>query len=308
MSTLGGYVDDYLRTRRALGFKLEREGRLLPEFAAALDRAGTTTVTVGAALAWATGPPDADPSWWGARLAMVRVFARWLQAFEPATEVPPAGLLPARSQRAEPYPYVDDDIAALMGTARRIRTAFKAATYETLIGLLAATGMRVGEVIALNRGDLDEGEGLLVVRASKFGRSRAVVLHPTTLKALRAYATVRDGRWPRPATQALFVSVAGTRLIYQNVHLTFHRLVAEAGLRPRSARCRPRIHDLRHRFAVEALLRWVRAGEDVEARLPQLSAYLGHACPSDTYWYLRAAPELMALAAGRLEAAQEPRR
>jgi integrase len=307
MSVLAGAVEDYLSTRRALGFKLEREGRLLAEFVTSLAEAGHTTVTLEAALTWAMRPAGADHSWWGSRLSVVRGFARWWSAFDPATEVPPADLLPARSRRAEPYPYTDADVFALMAAARRIPHPLRAATYETLIGLLAVSGMRVGEAIALDQVDLDRDEGLVVVRSGKFGKSREVVLHASTLDALAAYATVRDRHLPTVRTRALFVSTTGTRLIYKNVHVTFHRLVAEAGLTARSARCRPRIHDLRHRFAVTTLLRWYRSGADVEACLPKLSAYLGHLDPSDTYWYLQAAPELLALAADRLEVAQERR-
>lgn len=305
MSELRDAVENYLRTRRALGFGLQREARLLPDFVAALDRAGQRTVTIEAALAWATRPVRADRSWWATRLGVVRGFARWQQAFDPATEMPPADLLPARHRRAVPYPYTDADIAALMRAARGIPAPLRAATYETLIGLLAVTGMRVGEVIDLDRGDVDQGEGLLVVRGAKFNKSREVILHPSTVDALCRYATVRERRCPHPRTAAWFVSLAGTRLIYSNVHFTFHRLVTQLGLRPRSQRCRPRLHDLRHRFAVTTLLGWYRDGEDVETRLAQLSTYLGHLNPSDTYWYLQAAPELLALAAHRLEAAHE---
>jgi integrase len=231
----------------------------------------------------------------------VRTFARWRAAFDAATEVPPATLLPQRSGRAEPYPYSDADIAALLERARAIRSPLRAATYETLIGLLAVTGMRVGEAISLDRGDVDLKEGALCVRHAKFAKSRLVMCHPSTAGALRGYERVRDSHWPRPSTPAFFVSVAGTRLIYKNVHQCFHRLVGEAGLAPLSPRCRPRIHDLRHRFALVTLLGWYQDGTDVGPRLASLSAYLGHVRPQDTYWYLRAAPELLALAAERLE-------
>ncbi len=307
MNDLARAVNDYLATRRALGFKLERDGQLLPDFVAWLDQAGLSTVTVDAAVAWASRPTHADLSWWAARLAVVRGFARWLAAFDAANEVPPADLLPAHSVRAEPYPYTDDDVVGLMRAARALRHPLKAATYETLVGLLAVSGMRIGEAIRLDRADVDWDEALLVVRHAKFDKSREIVLHPTTIDALRAYSAVRDRHVPCPATPALFVSTVGTRLIYQNVHAVWLELVNHAGLQPRSPRCRPRPHDLRHRFAVTTLLRWYRTGADVEARLPQLSTYLGHAAPSDTYWYLHAAPELLALAAEQLEAAVEER-
>jgi integrase len=186
-----------------------------------------------------------------------------------------------------------------MAAAGEIRTPFRAATYQVLIGLLAATGMRVGEAIGLDRGDLDAGQGLLTIRDGKFGKSRQLPLHASALGALTGYARLRDSR-PGKAGPAFFTSVTGTRLIYQNVHRTFHELVKAAGLRPRSAACRPRIHDLRHAFAVTTLTRWYADGGDVAARLPLLSTWLGHAGPAATYWYLTGTPELLALAAARL--------
>jgi integrase/recombinase XerD len=246
MSDLHQAVQEYLAVRRALGFKLEREGQLLDDFAGFCARRGEPAVTVAAALAWATLPQNADPVWRGARLTAVRTFARWRAAFDPATEVPPAGLLPQRSRRAEPYPYSDADILALLEQARAIRSPLRAATYQTLIGLLAVSGMRVGEAIALNRGDADLDQRVLRVRNAKFGKSRLVICHPSTAEALHAYERVRDARWPDPVTPAFFVSVAGTRLIYKNVHQCFHRLAGQAGLAPLGPRCRPRIHDLRH--------------------------------------------------------------
>lgn len=308
MSDLSQAVEDYLATRRALGFKLERDGRLLTDFVASLDQAGQITITIDAALAWATLPVGAEPSWWGTRLSIVRGFARWRAAFDPATEVPPADLLAVQSRRAEPYPYTDDDVASLMRAARAIPLPLKAATYEALIGLLAVTGMRVGEAIGLDRGDLDRDEGVLAVREAKFNKSREVPLHPSTVEALAAYAGLRDRLCPRPTSPSLFISTAGTRLIYKNVHRKWLDLVSIAGLERRSPRCRPRPHDLRHRFAVTTLVGWYRDGANVEARLPQLSTYLGHVAPSGTYWYLHAAPELMARAAQRLEAAESDRR
>ena len=305
MSDLADALEDYLFTRRALGFKLAKEGHLLPDFVATLDRAGATTITIDAALAWAMEPAGADPSWWALRLGFVRGFASWWAAFDPATQVPAKGLLPARPRRAEPYPYTGADIAALMGAARAIPSPLRAATYETLIGLLTVTGMRIGEAIRADRTDLDTGAGVLTVRDTKFGKSRELALAPSTLDALASYAQRRTRLCPRPATASLFVSTTGTRLIYKNVHRQWLDLVQAAGLRPLSPRCRPRPHDLRHRFAVSTLLGWYRDGQDVQARLPQLSTYLGHTSPTSTYWYLRAAPELLALAADLLETAQE---
>ena len=302
MSGLRDALGDYLSLRRSLGFKLERSGRLLADFVSFAERADAPAVTTELALAWATAPADADPAWWRARLAATRPFARYLAAFIPGTEVPPAGLLPGPvSRRAVPYLYSPAGIGALITAAAAIRTPLRAATYQTLIGLLAVTGMRAGEAIRLDRPDVDLRAGLLTIRESKFGKSRQLPLHATTAAALAGYATLRGQRHPRPATAAFFLSLTGTRLIYKNVHFTYHRLTQAAGLSPRSPQCRPRIHDLRHSFAVTTLLRWYQDGGDVAARLPLLSAWLGHADPASTYWYLTGTPELLALAATRLE-------
>jgi integrase/recombinase XerD len=302
MSVLRKHLEDYLALRRSLGFKLGRPGQMLEGFAGYLEQAGAETVTTGHALAWATGPAGADPTYWRARLAAIRPFARYLAPLVPGTQVPPPGLLPGpSSRRAVPYLYSGAEISALMTAAAAIRTPFRAATYRVLIGLLAATGMRVGEAISLDRDDLDTGSGLLTVRDGKFGKSRQLPLHDSVLQALADYAQLRDSRHERPAAPAFFASVTGTRLIYNNVHWTFHGLVKTAGLQPRSAACRPRVHDLRHTFAVTTLVRWYADGGDVASRLPLLSTWLGHADPSGTYWYLTGTPELLALAAARLE-------
>lgn len=312
MSPLRQALTGYLSIRRALGFKLDRPGQLLSQFVDHLDEHETSTVTVEDALAWATLPAGADTNWWSKRLSVVRGFARYLHTLDPSHEVPPVDLLPCRSHRATPYLYSDDDVTALINAAAtRLRSPLRIVTYQTVIGLLAVTGLRVGEAIRLDCADLDLAHGLLTVRHSKFGKSREIPLHPSTLAALRAYLNQRDKLTPSTTqpTPALFVSTAGTRLIYSNVHLTFQRLVCHAELRPRSGSCRPRIHDLRHSFAVATLLDAYRAGDDVQARLPLLSTYLGHVHPGSTYWYLSAAPELLALAGQRLESSgPEPSR
>jgi integrase len=301
MSVLRKHLEDYLALRRSLGFKLGRPGQMLEGFVGYLEHAGAETVTTGHALAWATGPAGADPAYWRVRLAAVRPFARYLAPLVPGTQVPPPGLLPGpSSRRAVPYLYSGAEISALMTAAAAIRTPFRAATYQVLIGLLAATGMRVGEAISLDRDDLDTGNGLLTVRDGKFGKSRQLPLHSSVLQELTDYAQLRNSRPGRPASPAFFASVTGTRLIYNNVHFTFHELVKAAGMKPRSAACRPRVHDLRHTFAVTTLARWYADGGDVAARLPLLSTWLGHADPSGTYWYLTGTPELLALAAARL--------
>ena len=301
MSRLDPALSDYLRLRRSLGYRLERAAKLLAQFTAYLDMIGADTVTIEAALAWATQPVGGSTSWWAGRLTVVRGFAAYLHTLDPVHELVPTDLLPDRGHRATPYLYADADIAALMAATATLRTAHRGATYETFLGLLAVTGMRVGEAIRLDRTDLDSSDGLLVVRTSKFGKSRELPLHPTTVAALHRYLRRRDRPRPVIPTPALFVSGAGTRLLYGDVDWTFLKLVRRAGLVPRSASCRPRLHDLRHTFAVRTVLDAYRADADVGARLPLLSTYLGHVDPGATYWYLSSAPELLALAGERLE-------
>jgi integrase/recombinase XerD len=302
MSQLSCHIEDYLALRRALGFKLEKEGRILPGFAAFAETAGAGTVTVDLAIRWAALPQGASPVWAAQRLSMVRGFARYLQTIDPAAQVPPADLLPARTRRATPYIYSDAEVAALMAAARTLRDPLKAATFETLIGLLAVTGMRGSEAMQLDHGDLDAASGLLTIRATKFRKSRQLPLHETTLRALSGYQALRDQLSPAPPTASVLVSTTGARLCQATVQPAFRHLLRQAGVGRRASRPRPVIHGLRHTFAVKTLLGWYRDGQDVQARMPALSTYLGHAGPAATYWYLSATPELLALAAGRLEA------
>lgn len=301
MSPLATALTEYLTIRRRLGFKLHTHGQLLSSFVAYMDEQGVTTVTTELATAWAGQPAAAHPSRWAERLSAVRVFARHLRTVDPGTEVPPTDIFPARRQRATPYLYSRSDIDALLAAAARLTSEHRAATIATLIGLLAVTGMRIGEAIRLDLDDIDWSEGSLTIRKSKFGKSREVVLHSTTIEALHAYAERRQQFRPRPRTPSFFVSLIGTRLIYQNVHITFQELVEQAGIGPRPPRRRPRPHDLRHTFAVNTLLGWYRDGLDVASRMHLLSTYLGHLDPADTYWYLSATPELLGLAGERLE-------
>jgi integrase/recombinase XerD len=303
MSQLARHIEDYLALRRALGFKLGKEGRFLPDFAAFAEAAGAATVTVDLAVRWAARPQDTSPVWAAQRLSMVRGLARYLQAVDPATQVPPAGLLPARTRRVTPYIYSDAELTALMAAARMLPGPLKAATFQALIGLLAVTGMRGSEAMALDRGDLDTAAGLLTIRATKFRKSRQLPLHPSTLRALAAYQARRDRLCPSPATASLLVSTTGARLCHSTVQPVFRQLLRQAGIGQDTQRPRATVHGLRHTFAVTTLLGWYRDGQDVQARLPALSTYLGHVGPAATYWYLTGTPELLALAARRLEAA-----
>jgi integrase/recombinase XerD len=302
MSDLRRSLDEYLTLRRNLGYTLDDVGRALTGFVAFAEQIGAHTITTDLAVAWAKLPSTASPIWMAHRLSMVRGFARYLQTVDPATEVPPADLLPSQHYRPPtPYLYSDADITALMAAARALSPPLRAVTFETLIGLLAVTGLRIGEAMRLDRDDVDWANGLLTVRHSKFGRSREVLCHRTTMEALRSYHLRRDQLCTRPTSPSFFVSTRGNRLIHGTVYPTFHQLLRRAGPQQRSATRRPRVHDFRHSLAVNTLLAWYRDGGDVAARMPLLSTYLGHVNPSATYWYLSAAPELMALAAQRLE-------
>lgn len=301
MNPLRQAVEDYLTIRRTLGYKLERHGRLLPQFIDYLDQVEATTVTVEHATAWATQPPNATTRWHAERLTVVRGFATWLATIEPATETPPPHLLPSPRQRAVPYLYSDQDLAALLEATGTLRTSLGTTTYRTLLGLLAVTGLRIGEALSLDRDDLDVANRLLTVTVGKFGKAREIPLHPTTTEALTRYMRACDRLHPHPNSPALFISTVGTRLQYCNVQRTFRKLTVRAGLRPRSSSCRPRLHDFRHSFAVNTILDGYLTDADVHARLPLLATFLGHADPAHTYWYLSAAPELLGLAGRRLE-------
>jgi integrase/recombinase XerD len=301
MSALGDCAEEYLSTRRALGYKLVKQARLVTQFVDHLDRLGATRITTETALSFAMNPENAQPIWWQQRLSAVRGFACYMVTIDPATEVPPGNLLRGAVTRAVPYLYTSSEIIELMASTAVLRPVLRAATYETLIGLLAVTGMRIGEAIALQRDDVDLERGLITIRFSKFDRERLVPLHSSTTAALGSYAARRDERFPVRRATTFFVSSRGTPLLHSGVQRSFATLVAKVGLQPRSPRCRPRVHDLRHRFAVETLLDWYRSGEDVAAKLPVLSTFLGHVKPRNTYWYLSATPELLALAAARLE-------
>ncbi|MGH9092465.1 MAG: tyrosine-type recombinase/integrase [Acidimicrobiales bacterium] len=304
MSVLKQALDDYLRLRRGLGHKLVEHERHLAFFVARMEDAGASVVTMADALAFVLDP-GLDPASTNParRLVALRGFTRYLSAIDPRNEVPPAGLVSYRPRGRVPHIFSDEDVAAVVQALRGLTpSAFRAETLATVTVLLAVSGMRVGEVLRLDCGDVDWDDAVIKVRNTKFAKGRDVVVSASTLDALAAYRSSRDTR--RPATTRLFVSLAGTPVIYRNFFRTFHKavLVADVGAgRPTS----PRAHDLRSSFAVRTLLGWYRAGLDVAALLPRLSTYLGHREPRSTYRYLTAAPELLAHAAARLDAASE---
>ena len=301
MTDLRQALHDYLTVRRQLGFELEQTEAVLEKYVNFMVRAGVTQITTELAVMFAKLPVDADPRWWRQRLGIVRTFARYVATIDPSSEVPPEDLLPARQRRLAPYLYTQQEITALLAAARALSPRLRAASIETVIGLLATTGLRTGEALALDRADVDLRDGALHVRAAKQKKQREVPLHDTTTRKLREYARLRDSHWPKPATPAFFLDAGGQRLTKSVFNYAFAKLIGRIGLEGAGERARPRPHDLRHTLAVSTLLDWIAAGENVERRMPELSTFLGHAQPESTYWYLQAVPELMALIAARLQ-------
>jgi integrase/recombinase XerD len=298
MSGLQTHVDDYLRLRRALGFKLKEDERVLGQLIGYLEAAGAETVSSELAIGWARLPVGVHPNHWSKRLRIARGFAGYLQTIDPTTEIPPPDVFPTRRQRATPYLFSQQDICRMLGEARRLRHPLRAASHEALFGLLAVSGMRIGEAIALGREDVDLDAGLVTIRKAKLDRARLVPLHPTATEALRRYASERDRLCPTPRSRAFFLSSAGTTIHANGLRLAFREITTRIGVRTQEVH--PRIHDLRHRFAVQTLIDWQRSGIKIDEHIATLSTYLGHVSPADTYWYLSASPELMALAAERV--------
>jgi integrase/recombinase XerD len=303
MNRLRKAVRDYLTMRRSLGFKLVRHEAGLHEFVSFLARRSSPHITVKLALEWATQDSNHKPYEWAARLSIVRGFTRHWSATDPSTEVPPLGLLPYRPPRARPYFYSSHEIEELLKAAKTRPSIdpLRPWTYYCLFGLLAVTGLRLGEALNLRIGDMDWSEGILTIRGAKFGKSRLVPLHASTRKVLADYAKRRDCRFGARAGGHFLVNKNCNRLDKGEVHRAFYILSRQIGLRAADASRGPRLHDFRHRFAVQTLLRWYRDGEDPKRRLPILSTYLGHAHVTDTYWYLTGTPELLGAASKRLE-------
>jgi integrase len=299
-------LDKYLRLRRGLGFKLQDEETLLPQFLQFLYERGVPYITTTLALQWATQPQNCLPAYWRSRLSMVRQFARFHSTLDNRTEVSPTGLLPFIYRRKNPYIYKDAEISSLIEAATHLPSpsGLRSATYSTLFGLLAVTGMRISEPIALDIHDVDLIRGILTIRDTKFTKSRLLPLHPSTCEALIKYTKFRDEIAPITASQSFFISEKGSRLTHYSVRYTFVKISHEIGLRKPGEHHGPRLHDIRHTFAVKTLLKWYKEGVDVESHIPELATYLGHTHINDTYWYLSAVPELLNLAMMRLDKIQ----
>jgi integrase/recombinase XerD len=311
MSALRDALDVYLAVRRGLGTELRGPEVTLRRFVEFLDAQGASFITTKLALRFATAQPNTTPATRGLRLGDVRRFAAFCSVTDPRTEVPPRGLLPERYRRCPPYIYSDEEIARLVEAATRLPTpvGLRGHTLATLFGLVASTGLRLGEAVGLDRDDVDPSVGILTIRRAKFGKSRLVPMHDTTTAALMRYGRERDRLVPRTASPAFFLTDRGRRLTQWAARYSFAIVSRTVGLRPPTKKNRhgrgPRIHDLRHALAVHVLIQWYREGRDVERELPRLSAYLGHVHVADTYWYIEGVPELLKLATERASRPRE---
>jgi integrase/recombinase XerD len=303
MKSLQNAIEDYIALRRSLGFKLDDMAADLTKFASFLEQKAAPYITTALALEWAMQSTDHLPSHWARRLGFVRVFARHWSATDPRTEIPAAGLLPFRAQRARPYLYTEQEIQRLLAAAKSLSPAsgLRPWTYHCLFGLLAVSGLRISEAIKLERQEVDFYQGVLTIRQTKFNKNRLIPLHTSTRNVLSEYAEHRDRLVPNPSSSCFLLNDCGRCLERSAVRRTFYDLSRQIGLRGPADHTGPRIHDFRHRFALNTLIQWYRAGEDIERRLPVLSTFLGHAHVADTYWYLSIHPELMGLATERLE-------
>ncbi|MEO6002299.1 MAG: tyrosine-type recombinase/integrase [Opitutus sp.] len=306
MNTLQQDASSYLALRRSLGYKLVGHEDILRRFVAFMREKKIRRITVKLALEFATRGPDDAPKTRSGRLSVVRKFASYQFARDPRTAIPPPGLLPSGGRRAKPYFYSEAEIQRLLDAAlkRPALVSLKPWTNYCIFGLLAVTGMRVNEVLNLQCEDIDWSTGMLTIQKSKFGKTRLVPLHPSTMKVLANYATRRKlylvKRRCAPAPY-FFVTREGRRVHKTCLDRMFWRLSRQIGLRGETDSNGPRMHDFRHRFAVETLVRWYRNGEDVDQRMPALSTYLGHGDVTHTYWYLSCTPDLMVAAGKRLQ-------
>ena len=303
MITLRSLLDDYLAMRRSLGFKLHSEGTGLNTFVSFMEERRLDHITNEAALIWAQLPTSVQDIQWARRLGFVRCFARYCSAIDPRTQIPPPELIPCKRVRPQPYFFTDGEIENLLHATLTLtpKDGLRRWTYRCLFGLLSVSGLRIGEARALALDDVDLGEAILTIRSTKFGKSRLVPMHASTVEVLADYLQRRRGFRPARSTNHVFVNDRGAPLSHDQALDTFQRLLKASGFANQRERRRPHLHDLRHRFAQKTLVQWYRDGQDVERRLPVLSAYLGHTEVRDTYWYLSARPELMTLAQERLE-------
>lgn len=303
MSQLQNHLDDYLALRQALGYKLRTHGPSLKNFVKFVEVSKIASITAEVALAWSMKPANADPKWWAYRLRMVHHFARFVHGRDPETQVPPLDLLPYSQRRKPPHIYSDDQMTRLIAAAATLpsHNDLRGFTYSTLFALLWVSGLRISEALGLNREDVDPVNNFLSIRNTKFGKSRLVPIHPDTCQALQLYAWRRDRTLPLVKSPSFFLTVFGTRPTRTVAEVTFRQICSQIGIRNPSQRKGPRIHDIRHTFAVRTLVDLYKNSHDIDQGVYALAVYMGHIGPSSTYWYLSAVPELMELVRGRLE-------
>lgn len=304
MSDLRELLDGYLSTRRALGFKLTAPAKTLEAFVGWMEEAGEPLIRRDLATAWVSQFSGVTVL---ERLNYVRQFAEHVAWFDPATEVPVLDARPYGSHRPRPLIFTKEQVEALLAAAGKLTPRVRAASWQTLLGLLTVTGLRISEARTLNDDDitLDEsgdGSGWARVTDTKFGKSRLVPLHPTTMTAIRKYQRLRDATFSVPKTTAVFVARRGTRIARSTAGNTFREIRTMAGLAGTPVEPAARLHDFRHAFATNTLIGHIRAGGDVDEMMPVLSAWLGHVGPEATYWYLSNTPELAAALAERIHA------
>lgn len=295
-------VREYLEFKRSCGYQMGTPGKELMLFARYADLTRSNgSLTTELIVKWAKLPPDADPRYWATRYDIVRRFAEYRFLFDPAVEIPPKGLLGPSKRRLSPYIYSEGEIAAFLQAASQLAPTdgLHPQTYVTLFGLLVSTGLRISEALNLSRQDADLKTGVLTIRETKFRKSRLVPVHPSTLQALRHYSELRDSSHPGARSTQFFLSAKGTPLNYRGVLYVFLKLCR--GMIRQKADRKPRVHDFRHTFAVRRLLKWYEEGINLDQKILALSTYLGHAQVTDTYWYLSAVPELLAIVSDKFE-------
>jgi len=305
--SLSDQLDRYLSVRRNLGYDLKTAERILRRFTRYADNEAATHIDTALFLRWHETLATAGSSTRAARLSVVRLFAQWLSSFDPGHEPPSRGLLSGAYQRSRPHIYTDAEIGSIIAAARALPSIYglRGLTCSTLFGLIAVTGLRISEALALDRDDLHADHGVLRVRQGKLGKERLLPLDPSVVAQLAHYLGERD-RLIGCAATPLFVTDRITRLTDCGARYNFAQACQEIGLRlhqPYGKHGRgPRIHDLRHSFAVKTMIGWYRTNKDPAREMIRLTTYLGHSDPSNTYWYLEAVPELLGLAMARATA------
>jgi integrase/recombinase XerD len=306
MKTLTRQLERYLLHRRGFGYNMEFTERVLRKFTEYANTKDQDRVTTELFLEWQANYGSADSNTWSRRLGMVRGFATWLQQMDGMSEIPPEGLVTGRTIRPKPYIYSAEEIVTIVTEAGRLSSpyGFRGLLWQTVFGLIAATGIRISEALRLDQADIELQCGSLAIRRSKNGQDRSLPIQPSVIERLSFYAAKRR-QLIGASSHAFFVNEDGRRPGDCSARYNFAHVCQNIGLRSTQVHYKhghgPRIHDLRHTFAVNTILGWFREGLNVDDQMFTLSSYLGHSSPENTYWYIEAVPELMQLAAERSE-------